>query len=138
MIVKGEMPNVEVHLSAGKGDVLRVYPRKEDPNDIPLAICYSLGADFAHLTPQEQRARVLAMLKLMKVAVTDAVESIGSLIGAKVPKSPPPTKTGGDGGERGRAANIGRHPIESFWSMGHKRGGGPFVQGGLPGLGKRR
>ena len=118
MIIKGEMPNVEVHLSAGKGDVFRVYPRNGDPKDIPLVICYNLGADFAHLTPQERRARVLATLKLMKVGVTEAVESIGSLIGAKAPNITP--------------------PIESFWSMGHKRCRGPFVQGGLPGLGKRR
>jgi hypothetical protein len=131
MIVKGAFPNIEVHLSAGKGDVFRAVVRNGDPNDVPLAICYNLGTDFALLTPHEQRARVRAMAKILRFGVAEVAESMGGLIGVKSPKIPPSTETGGG------SANIRSHSMESFWSMGHRRGGGPFVQGGLPSLGKR-
>jgi hypothetical protein len=154
LIVKGAFPNAEVHVSAGKGDGFRLYERNKDPNDVPLAICYNLGSDFTLRTPEEQKARILAWLKLFRVGVNEVMEDMGRLVGAHPPKIMPHKSGelgGGSGGRKmarrnyqmgGReivtSANIPCHSIESFWrvvKLGPK-GGRPPCPGGLPGSGE--
>ncbi len=104
MRVKGAMPNAEIHLSADEGDVFTWYERNENPNDIPLAICYNLGSDFEECTPQKQRARVFAMRKMLMESVNGVIGNLGKLL-------PVP--------------NIPAHSIESSFRTRKGRGGAP-------------
>jgi hypothetical protein len=137
MIIRGEFPIAEINLFAVEGDVFRLHERNLDPKDIPLAICFNLGSDFARLTPQMQKGRVLAMQELMKDRVTEVMEDMESLVGAYWPKDIP-HKTWGRSGRCWRGGpNIRCHSIESFWSVGRNGGGRSPSQAGRPGSGKR-
>lgn len=84
MIVKGEYPNYEVHLNGEAGDVCTWYERKKNPKDIPLSICYNLGADFPDCPPHVQQVRVRDMRKMLKESVNGVIGNMQKLLPAGI------------------------------------------------------
>lgn len=80
---------VYISLSHKLGDRSVLFERNKVHDDVPLAISYNLGSDFDLRTEDEKKVRVLAMLKMLRAGVNEAMEQIGSLIGAHPPKLMP-------------------------------------------------
>lgn len=93
----GKVSAVHIHLSAKKGDRSRIFDRNSNPADVPLVICYNMGVDFDLCTDAEKGARVLSMLKMLKVGINEVMTEIGELVGAEGPQLQP-HEIGGAGG----------------------------------------
>jgi hypothetical protein len=76
---------VYISLSHKAGDRSVMFERNKSHDDVPLTICYNLGSDFSLRTEEEKKVRVLAMLKMLRAGVNQAMEQIGSLVGAHPP-----------------------------------------------------
>jgi hypothetical protein len=132
-----------ISTSAKKGDRSGMFGRNDNHAEVPLVICYNMGVDFDLRTDAEKRARVLSMLKMLRVGINEVMTDIGGLVGGKGPQVQPHEigrrkrnyQMGGR--EIVSSANIPCHSIESFWrvvKLGRK-GGRPPCPGGLPGSG---
>ncbi len=79
----GDDYTVYINVSAKKGDRSRMFERNNNHADVPLVICYNMGVDFHLRTDAEKRARVLSMLKMLRVGINEVMTDIGGLVGAK-------------------------------------------------------
>lgn len=91
---------VYINLSAKKGDRSRTFEQNNNYTDVPLVICYNIGVDFELRTDAEKRARVLSMLKMMRVGVQEVCMQIGEMVGAKLKGPPTPHEMGEAGGPK--------------------------------------
>lgn len=92
---------VDIKMDSSKGDRCKMFERNKSHDDVPLAVCYNMGMDFNLRTTEEQRARVMAMLKMLRVAFGQAVEDVGSMVGAKGHMPIAPHEIGEAGGPGG-------------------------------------
>ena len=75
-----------INLSAKNGDRSRIFVRNNNHAGVPLVICYNIGVDFDLLTDAEKRARVLSMLKMLRLGINELMAEIGAVVGAKAPR----------------------------------------------------
>jgi hypothetical protein len=68
----GDEYAVRINLSAKKGGRSRILERNNNRTDVPLAICYDMGVDFDLRTDAEKRARVLSIIKILRVGASIA------------------------------------------------------------------
>ena len=81
---------MEIRCSIEKGDHCRIITRNNNPQDAPLVIVYNLGCDFSLRTGDDQRRRIKAFVKELRLCVGEVLEDVGNKlgIGGNVDKMP--------------------------------------------------
>lgn len=95
---QGNDYRVEARLSADDGDFCRILERNSNPKDTPVFIGYNLGKDFKLRTKEEQKRRVLGLIKMLHMGVREVLVHMEQLSGVKAPDSPLPHEMGTVGG----------------------------------------
>jgi len=87
---------VEIRASMRKGDRIQFFERTDTLGQVPVAIVYRMCADFSLLGQPEKRARVVAVLGILRLVARAVLGDIGRLVGVHLPATvtqPNPSRT---------------------------------------------
>jgi len=84
-LLGGKDYKVEVTMYYSEGDRAKMFERNKDKNDVPLVICFNLGKDFMYRTENEQKAKVLAFIKTLRVGVNEVMQEVSAMVGGRAP-----------------------------------------------------